>query len=380
MMSYVSTFWGGDNPFLSDLMPSIAAHLGVSGYEHDWFDLPDVKRYVVVLIDGLGWDITIKACQDAPYLSTIIGDATKAVVRTPTTTAASLMSLWTGLTPGQHGVVGFSFEVTPDQARFAPRYPWITTPLFLSEPLATPKSVMDKLVESGVCLSYVIAADLASSGFTQMGTRQAKLLGVTTPVTIGPDASALGVQAASQGDRAVVYIYESRLDHAGHQHGVNSNSWRKALSQVDSFLEGLRNQLADDVCLVISGDHGMVDVASNERITIDSDPQLAADLRLIGGEARFRHLYTANSTAVATRWQNRLEDNAQVLTRQEVIESEMMGPVEERYHSRIGDVVVVSTSNQAYMASVFPGEFSLVGMHGGGTSAERYVPVIALMD
>ena len=38
---------------LADLLPSIGAHLGVSGAE-DRLGLPEARRYLVVLVDGLG--------------------------------------------------------------------------------------------------------------------------------------------------------------------------------------------------------------------------------------------------------------------------------------------------------------------------------------
>ena len=376
MMSYVNAIIDGDSPFMSDLMPSVAAHLGVSGYARDSFSLPDVRRYVVVMIDGLGWDNTIRACQDLAYVPMVIGDAAKAVIHAPTTTAASLMSFWTGLAPGQHGVVGFSFEVAPDQARFAPKYPWITTPLFLTSPLDTVKSVMDRLVEAGVEMTYVIPEEHISSGFTRMGTRQARMIAIPAQAAPGPDPVSLVAQAARRGGRAVVYVYDSRLDHAGHHFGVASSAWRRALSQIDDFLERLRDRLDDDVCLVVTGDHGMVDVAPAERIVIETDPGLARDLRLIGGEARFRHLYTASPAAVIDRWRARLGDAAQVLSRRQVVESGLIGPVEQSHLARVGDVVVVPSGGQAYLTSSFPGEFSLVGMHGAATAAERYVPVL----
>ena len=38
---------------LADLLPSLAAHLGVPGAQ-DVLGLPDAERYLVVLVDGLG--------------------------------------------------------------------------------------------------------------------------------------------------------------------------------------------------------------------------------------------------------------------------------------------------------------------------------------
>jgi hypothetical protein len=376
MMSCVNDALADDSLFLADLLPSIAAHLGLAGRDRDPLLLPEFRRYVVVLVDGLGWDIALAASWDAPYIASVIGDGRKAAVRVPTTTAASLMSLWTGLAPGSHGVVGYSFEMPPDEARFAADYPWITTPLYLDQPLAAPGSILDELVDAGVAVTCVMPTQHLGSGLTAMATRRAKLVGLVGPGGVGDDMVTLVRDATRAGERSLVYAYDARLDRAAHAAGVDSHRWRRSLARVDELLENLRASLDDDVCLIVTGDHGMVDVAQADRVVIDADPALRRDVRLIGGEARCRHLYTSYPRAVQERWQDAQGDAAMVLVRDEVVDRGLMGPVATKYLSRIGDVVVVATGKRAYLTTTFPKEFSLVGMHGGATAAERYVPVL----
>ena len=374
MMSYVDVLPAPDSLFLADLLPGIAARLGVPEFHPTAFPLPEAARYVVVLVDGLGWDITLRACSAAPYIAGVIGDSAKAEVRVPTTTAASLMSLWTGLAPGLHGVVGFSFEMAAAEAVYARGFPRITTPLFIDRPIASPQSVLDRLVEAGVAVTAVLPEEHVRSGFTAMATRQAALSGVSAAP--GRDPVTLAAAASRRGERSVVYVYESRLDHAGHDAGVASRQWSQALAEVDAMLERLREELDDDVCLVVTGDHGMLDLDPGGRVVIDQAPVLRRDVRLIGGEARCRHLYTAAPRAVQARWQEAQGDAAWVATREEVVDSGLLGEVDPAYASRIGDVVVVATGDRAYLTPAFRKEYSLVGVHGGATSAERFVPVL----
>ncbi|MDR0283933.1 MAG: alkaline phosphatase family protein [Propionibacteriaceae bacterium] len=354
-----------DDRSVADLLTGVGAHLGAGG--EDPLGLPDARRFVVVLVDGLGWDLVWRALPAAPYLAGVIGDARRVTTGLPTTTAASLMSLWTGVAPGQHGVVGYSFALDGT----APR---LTTPLSLSEPLATADSVMDGLVGRGIAVSWVGPAEHLGTGLTRMGTRRATFTGVN--VTDEPARVAAVVRASQTGTNSLVYVYEPRLDHAGHRHGVASDEWLAALRDIDAFLEALRDGLGADVCLLVTGDHGMVDVLPNERLVIDDTPELNRDLRLAGGEARFRHLYTPRPAAVAARWRERLGATADIWTRCEAIEAGLFGPVAPGYADRIGDVVVVPRGGGAYLTKGFPGEFHLVGMHGAATPAERYVPVV----
>lgn len=351
-------------------MPSVGAHLGVPGYPADLVGLRDSKRYVVVLIDGLGWEAAVRAGGDAPYLAAAIGGAHRAVVPSPSTTAASLMSLWTGVEPGSHGVVGFSFALP--EGTGSP----VVRPLTRTRPLGTAPSVPDRLVADGVAVTFALPGEQVGSGFTQMGTRHAGVIEVGRGRDPEGDAVASIVRAVRRGDRAVVYAYDARLDQAGHRYGVKSAAWREALTGVDAFLSRLRAGLDDGVCLVVTGDHGMVDVAADARLVIDSDPDLAKDVRLVGGEARFRHLYTSAPGAVCDRWRGRLGDEAVVLTRSQVEETGLLGPVDPGYRSRIGDVVVVPRGGQAYLTASFRAEYRLIGMHGAATAAERYVPIL----
>ena len=363
-MAYVSPFECADGLFLRDLLPSVGAHQGVPGCDQDRLGLPDAASYVVVLVDGLGWELAVRAIIDAPYIAGLIGDSIKAEVGLPTTTAASLTSLWTGVLPGRHGLVGFSFRL----------HGRIVTPLSLVKPIPTAASVMDQMARAGVAVSCVIPAEHVGSGLTRMSTQSARITGIDEYDARAKTAAI--VRAVGSGQRSFVYAYDSRLDHAGHQYGVASEQWRRALSAIDSWLEDLRSQLDDGVRLLVTGDHGMVDVQLEDRVVIDTDPVLRRGVHAVGGEPRFRHLYTDTPQAVAERWRGRLEDQASVLTRSEAVEAGLFGPVDDQFLSRLGDVIVIPTSGQAYLTATFPGEFSLVGMHGAATTAERYVPIL----
>ena len=92
-------------------MPSIGAHLGVPGCPDDVLGLPAAERFVVVLIDGLGWSLLLRNARDVPYLASLLGDGRPITAGVPSTTVTSLASLGTGLVPGQHGMVGYTSRV-----------------------------------------------------------------------------------------------------------------------------------------------------------------------------------------------------------------------------------------------------------------------------
>lgn len=361
-----------DGVFLRDLLPALAARLGLAD-GRDRVGLPDGQRWVVVMVDGLGWDIVLPELADTPYLAEVIGDAQRIVAGLPSTTAASLTSLWTGLPPGEHGVIGFSFEVA-GQATSA-KYPDVVVPLFLRRPLPLPVSWASRLVDAGVALTWVIPPEHVRSGFTAMLAGRARLIGLEAAATAN---RVQAIVAASQALRpSLTYVYDGRLDHAGHAHGVRSPAWRTQLGLIDRFLADLRQALPDDVRLVVTGDHGMIDVGPADRLVIDQLPDLARDVRLVAGEARCRYLYADRPAGVVQRWADRLGDQAWVLTRAEAIDQGLFGPVVDPvYADRIGQVVVVARGPQAYLSRRFPAEFALTGFHGAASAAERFVPLV----
>jgi len=359
-----------DAVWLRHLLPSLSFRLGL-GAGPDRIGLPAAQRYVVVLVDGLGWDIILPELAHAPYLAGIVGDSQRAATGLPSTTAASLTSLWTGLPPGLTGIVGFTFDL--DGRGTSAKYPDVIAPLYLRQPLDLPTSWPDRLVEAGVAVTWVIPPDQVKSAFTAMGTRRARLVGLE-PTAEAERIEAI-VQASRSGERSLTYVYDGRVDHTGHGQGVASRAWRAELARVDRFLGDLRDGLPDDVRLIVTGDHGMIDVAPTDKVVIEDNPALARDLRLVAGEARCRFLYTAKPAAVASRWADQLGDQAWVLTRAEAIGQGVFGQVDPAYASRIGDVVVLARAGQAYLSHRFPAEFKLIGFHGAGTPAERYVPI-----
>ena len=64
---------------------------------------------VLLVLDGLGWNALQEHARRLPTISGMSGGAITTVV--PSTTATALTSICTGLTPAQHGVLGYRMVV-----------------------------------------------------------------------------------------------------------------------------------------------------------------------------------------------------------------------------------------------------------------------------
>jgi hypothetical protein len=216
--------------------------------------------------------------------------------------------------------------------------------------------------------------EFAGSGLTIAGQRGARFVGADK---VGERIAA--VLESSGDEPSLTYMYEGDLDWTGHRYGVASTSWRLQLSMVDAAAEQLREALPDDVRIVVVADHGMVDSPPDDRIDVDDDPGLLDGVALLGGEARFRHLYCRSGAVdgVLAAWRSVVGERAEVLARDDAVSRGWFGPVAPVVRPRLGDVMVASVGSFSVMStSAFPFENRLVGLHGSLTPAEMLVPVL----
>lgn len=353
---------------LPDVFPSVGASVGVDGWSAT-LDLPEARAVVVLLIDGLGYENLAAHAELAPYLAGLLnGPALECGV--PSTTATSLTSLGTGLPPGQHGVVGYTCRI-PGTGRRLNALHWDRG--VEPEVWQPHRTVLERLRDGGVNAVVVNAARFVDSGLTRCSQRGVPYIGADQP---WERLDAI-LDVVEQPGKHVVYAYESALDHTGHQHGCGSAAWRTVLSAIDAEVRRLRDELPDDTTLVVTADHGMIDVPVEDRFDLDTVPTLRDDVVMIAGEARLRHVYTLDGAAasVAQRWAGHLGERASVVTREEAEAAGWFGIVDPAVRPRIGDVLVAARDDFAVFSGVdAPQEFQMVGFHGSITAVERRIP------
>jgi hypothetical protein len=357
---------------LGEVLPAVAAAMGVPGFAEVGLELPEAPRYVVFLIDGLGYELLGDHPEDAPFLHGLLADHAPVTVGVPSTTATSLTSLGTALPPGAHGVVGYTTRV-PGTDQLLNALHWDTA-------VADPRewqpheTVFGRLAAAGATATVVNRRDFEASGLTTAGTRGAEFVGVDK---VGERLAA--VVAASRFGPSLTYMYDGDLDWTGHAYGVDSMQWRQELSMIDAEAEHLRDSLPEEVRIVLVADHGMVDSPTGSRLDIEDHPELRDGVWLVGGEARFRQLYCRSGAVedVVATWRGLLGERAEVLSRDDALARGWFGEVAAQVRPRLGDVLVACRGDHAVLDRAgFPFETRLVGLHGSLTPAEMLVPVL----
>lgn len=355
---------------LTEILPAVAAAVGAPLNGPVPWSLDRADAYVIALIDGMGDVLLREHADDAPFLSSLSG--IPATSEVPSTTATSLTSLGCALPPAQHGLVGYTSRI-PGTNRLLNALEWDKT--IEPEEWQPLPTAFERLARAGVVTSVIGPKDYESSGLTGVSQRGATYLAANR---FG-ERVAHAVRAASH-KPSVTYVYDGDLDWIGHRHGVDSAEWRAQLRLIDASLEQLRAALPPSVRLLITADHGMVDIPQHRKFDLDTVPGLRQGVALIGGEARLRYLYCEADLAenVARRWRATISDeDATVLTFEDAQAAGWFGEVDARIRPRFGDVVVASLGDFAVMSSVDNlREFKLVGVHGSITDRERLIPLL----
>ena len=365
---------------LCDVLPSVAALLTVPGAvdvlhltEHS-----DARRVAVVLVDGLGLHLLPALAPHAPLLAAVAagdtGSLTPLASTFPSTTPTSLVSLATGVRPGEHGVLGFTVNV-PGTARVLTHITWRDDPdPDTWQPVPT---WFERCAAAGVPATAVLPHEFQGSGLTRAAYRGARFAGLLE----GEDAAErIAYELREEG--GLVYGYTSELDTAAHVHGIASRQWQRAAMSVDGLLTRLLERLPDDALLLVTADHGGLDLGPTGRLDLAAEPDLQAGVRIAAGEPRVRYLHVEDGAAedVRAAWRERLGPRALVQSRDEAVAAGWFGDVAPVHLPRIGDVVVICRGDTAVFDSEHePAEvLKLVGFHGADSRVETAVPLIAL--
>jgi type I phosphodiesterase/nucleotide pyrophosphatase len=365
---------------LADVLPGVATALGVPvrrpGLPDDPLGLAEAlagaRRVVVLLVDGLGADLLRTHAELAPTLAGLAQPVGKLSAPCPSTTPVSLATLGTGLPPGSHGILGFVTDI-PGENRTLNHVQWGDDPdpdVWQSRP-----TVFEQAAAAGLTATAVGPYAYAGSGLTRAVYR-----GAGYPGSVSSGDLCAQVQAAlTATPRALVYAYLPELDLTGHVRGVDSAAWRAQLVFVDRIVEQLVDGLPDDAALLVTADHGMLDVPDAHRFDLDAEPGLADGVRVLAGEprARYVHAVPGAKTDVLARWREVLGDRAWVAGREEAVATGIFGPVDGAVADRIGDVVALARGSWAFTSpSLEPGPSRLAAYHGSLTATELAIPLL----
>ena len=370
-----------DMPGTVHLGRAMAQLCGVAGIE---LDAParqiagaigDAEHYVFVLVDGLGLNLIETLPADAFLRSHVVMELRSVH---PSGTPSGLTSLATGLWPGEHGVIGWyeylagrdvSVITLPFVERFGKRplgqlgvsgdtlFP---VPSLMARMQRDVASFVPNEINNTVYSRY-FAGDQPGHGY-------ASLAAAVTAV----------VRRMELARRPTyTYVYAPFVDQAEHAHGVFSHEARKALAGVDAELAQLAERMPAGARIVVSADHGQIDVSDGDTRTLaDDDPLLQLLIAPPSGDPRVPlfHVRPGRHAEFEAMFRDRFGERFALLTAAELAAMRLLGPaLSETASARLGDYAAIPGA-----ASVLRHrpESPMRGYHGGMTPAECRIPLI----
>jgi predicted AlkP superfamily pyrophosphatase or phosphodiesterase len=358
-----------------------------------WQPLGDVKRVVLLTLDGFGLNL-FQARQDlvtaVSHKATLTNQLTSIF---PSTTVAALSSLWTGSAPAQHGLVGLKlffpeFAVSAGMLDFSPLFykandvlvdAGLDPETFLQHP-----GVGEQLGQAGIPTYAFKGKEIVNSVLSKMHGR-----GVTESFGVVSFADML-VQMRElldkrAGERLFVNAYWPTIDSISHYHtwlGTAVSAEVRAIFnqlQVD-FFEALTDAARQDTAFFIVADHGQELTPLSHQIFLSDHPQLDKLLFMRPtGEPRVVYLYTKHGCheAAIEYINTNLGHAMTAVSSQDALHAGLLGPepFAANVADRIGDVMVITRGGY----TLFPEQerkwaHKMIGRHGGLTHAEMQVP------
>jgi hypothetical protein len=347
-----------------NVMNVVPAVLGVRPVE--WLPAPvaGARAVVLLVLDGLGWEARTRHAALLPELSALEGRSITTVI--PSTTPAALTSITTGLPPGRHGITGFRIRVERTV---------LNAIRWQQENGKRPPEPADMQRHAPFAdrqVSVVTKAEFRTSGFTGVHLRGADFHGWPTTAVLVEH-----VRALVAGGAPFVYSYYPGVDEVAHSFGLEGRFYTGELQAADRLVGAIRDVLPDDVALLVTADHGQVNLGQESWIGLGA---LDGMIDAYAGDARFRYLHARDGAAkeLLVAAEDTLSDHAWVFSRDRLFDEGWLGPDPAGpARRRVGDVVLAARDAVGFVDPTFPRETGLRSAHGSMTAAEVEVPLLA---
>ena len=343
--------------------------------------LAGARNIVLLVIDGLGYDYLSGAGAGSALQRHLKLRLTSVF---PSTTATAVSTFLTGVGPQQHALTGWHIWLgelgcLAATLRFRPRHG--------GEPLSKdgipPRSVFtaEPVFDRIAATSHVVSpASIIDSDYNVAHCGRAQ----RRPYKELPELFSTAAEILrSNNERKFIHAYTSELDAAAHTFGSSSAEVERTFRQIDAGYARFLEQIAGTGTAVIAvADHGFIDSPKPACIELEDHPQLAQTLMLpLCGERRIAYCYVRPGQGAAFEHyvQTRLAHCADLFRSSDLIAQGWfgLGPANPRLAERVGEYTLVMKGDYTIKDWITGEQRHLtLGVHGGVSAAEMYVPLV----
>lgn len=360
-------------------------------------------RVILLLIDAFGWRFLQRTYDSYPFLKRIVGEGvvSKLTSMFPSTTAAHLTTIHSGLPVGASGVYEWFF--------YEPTLDTIISPLIFSyagdkdpgtlktagihpRTLFPRRTLYQDLNRYGIKSYAFQHRSYAHSPASEALVDGARIVPYSSLAEALTNLTALALQETG---RAYFYLYYDAFDTTCHLYGPESPHINAEIDVLLFALERLfHGALAGklkNTLLLITADHGQVEVSPETTTYLNQavpalegwlKRNLKGQLLVPAGSARdmFLHIKPECIDDAFASLERHLDGRAEVYRVPDLIAQGFFGPdISQAFLDRVGDLVVLPYRGQAvwwYEKGRFEQTFQ--GHHGGLTCEESETILMAL--
>jgi len=374
-------------PSFVDLAGALSAKLGcgasaVSSHQIAVENfIGEAEHIVFVLVDGMGW-MLLEQLPSGKFLRTQKKIELRAIF--PSTTGCALPSLATAQWPGRHGAPGWwayleerdlSIVTLPFQER--------TSKKSLRDLGVAPSEIwplvpwLERFQGNAMCIMPTGIVNSAFSTCFRGSTAEQGYRTITEAVDI------ILSRPAQLGRNSYTYLYLPHFDANCHRHGVDSDQARQILLTINNELERLAAGLRGRARLLVSADHGLIDLPESGNFKLlTGDPLLSLLKAPPTGEPRapIFHVREGQEVMFKEMFNQRFSSVFALLSTEETATRGLLGPelLSPLARRRFGDFIGIATQavSLEFQATKMPSNPEHIGQHAGLSPEEMRIPLV----
>ena len=360
----------------------------------------DSEKIILLLVDGCGYHQWIKHHKTYEFFREVSQKGLISPITTvfPSTTAATLTTINTGLTPQEHALPEWTIYFQ-EIDRIINTLPF--TPLgekgqdSLLEMGVNPEILYDgdtiyQTLENESVKSFAfVKAPYAHGCYSQIVHKGST---ITPFITYSDMLAKLRKLVKDEKGPAYFYAYLDNLDAMGHLYGPHTPEYSAELSALSyalktELLDKIDRKAAEKTLLLVTSDHGQVDISPEATLYLNAFPKLTQAFKrtsqgkpiLPTGSPRdvFLHIKPAQLHETSNFLSKKLKGKAKVTRTNEATKNGLfgIGKPRKRFRERVGDLLILPYENHTVWYEHIKGKkIYFRGHHGGLNEEEMFVP------
>ncbi|PIR80280.1 MAG: hypothetical protein COU25_00980 [Candidatus Levybacteria bacterium CG10_big_fil_rev_8_21_14_0_10_35_13] len=408
-MSYKPVYPDFNKDSLVNLMSSILAHYDLSSPypildKHYLKNIEGCEKLVFFLIDGFGQNIWKKYALNYSLFKTLSDNTDKSSITSvfPSTTAAALTTIHTGLPPKTHGILEWNVYFKELNAVISTIPYQIVSPIYDSQALSKYKNnsgilinnitIYEKLLKKNV-KSYILYPKQFIRGTYN---REAFKGGLSSLyISLSDLLIELTSKLESTKGKAYFFVYWPFLDTTEHFYGPFTRQTEMHIKMLndmiqDLLIKNINKASAKKIGLILTADHGQLACNPEETAYLNEIKNINSFFRktstkqyiLPSGNPRdiFLHIKKESIAKSKAEINAFLKNKADVFLLDKSTLDRFFGDdiPHPSFFDRVGDMLILPKDNNLAWYQYLPNEpFVYKGTHGGFTEEEMMIPLLA---